>query len=382
MNAGQRLQRDGVLVRVGQFSAEVMPVAAHGERSGADRAAEVEGEDLAARVPPELKRHQRQQHGFSGAGRADDEGVTDIPDMQRKPERGGAFGPGVEQWSVAEMLILFRPRPDRRERDHMGEIQCADGRLADIGIGMSGQTSEPGIDRIDRLEHDVEIARLDDLLDQPQLLVGPADILVPDRDRGGDIGHAGHIRAEFLQGHVRVSRLVRGIGIDQHGLLVGHHLFEDRGDALAFGKPLTAYSGQQLGCIQLVHEDGTGRPAIGKGQPVQLVEQARRRDAGKAGDRQDAEVMITQTRLQPAGQRLVGQERIEIDRHLGHAHAMTVGRNRRMQVGQRSGVIEPVAVRHEAVEQRQHVIGTVDEAAHLFPGVHTRGFAALVEPGF
>ena len=348
-----------------------MPVAAHGKRGGADRTAEVEGEYLAPRIPPELKRHQRQQHGLARPSRADDEGVTNIPDMKRKPERGGAFGPGVEQRSVAEMLVPRLARPDRRERDHMGEIQCADRWLADIGIGMSGQAAEPGIDGVDRLDHDAEIAGLDDLLDQPQFLVSAADVLVPDRDRGRDIGHAGHISAEFLQGHVCVSGLVRSIGIDQCGLLVGHHLLEDRGDALAFGKPLTAYPGQQLGCVQLVHENGPGRPAIGKGQPVQLVEQARRRDAGKPGDRQDAEVMITQTRLQPAGQRLVGQERVEIDRHLGHAHAMTVGRNRRMQVGQRSGVIEPVAVRHEAVEQRQHAIGAVDETAHLFPGVHT-----------
>jgi hypothetical protein len=47
VDAGQRLKRHrrGAF---GQAAAEIVPVAAHGERRGADRAAEVEGEDLAA----------------------------------------------------------------------------------------------------------------------------------------------------------------------------------------------------------------------------------------------------------------------------------------------------------------------------------------------
>jgi hypothetical protein len=47
-DAGERLQRDGVGA-FGQAAAEIVPVAAHGERGGADRAAEVEGEDLRRR---------------------------------------------------------------------------------------------------------------------------------------------------------------------------------------------------------------------------------------------------------------------------------------------------------------------------------------------
>jgi hypothetical protein len=49
VDAGQRLERNGNLVPFGQPAAKIMPVAAHGERRSADRTAEVEGEDLAAR---------------------------------------------------------------------------------------------------------------------------------------------------------------------------------------------------------------------------------------------------------------------------------------------------------------------------------------------
>jgi hypothetical protein len=40
---------DDAVGAFGQAAAEIVPVAAHGERRGADRAAEVEGEDLRAR---------------------------------------------------------------------------------------------------------------------------------------------------------------------------------------------------------------------------------------------------------------------------------------------------------------------------------------------
>ena len=92
-------------------------------------------------------------------------------------------------------------------------------------------------------------------------------------------------------------------------------------------------------------------------------------------------MLIAQARLQPAGQRLIGQQRIEIGRGFGHADAMPVDRNRRMQVSQRPGVIEPAAFRHKTVEQRQHAVGAVGKAAHQFPRVHARRFAALVKPG-
>ena len=307
--------------------------------------------------------------------------MAHVAHMQGKPERRRSLGPAVKQWGCAEMIVAFRPRPHGGRRDHVGKVERRDRRLPDIGIGMSGQAAEPGVDGIDRLDHDAEIAGLDDLFDQPQLFVGAAGVLVPDGDGRRDIGHPGHVGAEFLQGHVRVGGLVRRIGIHERRLLVGHHLLDDRRDALALGEPLPPDLRQQPGRVGLVHKDGAGGPSVGKGQPVHLVEQAGCGGARKAGDRQKPEMLIAQSGFQAAGQRLIGQQRIEIDRSFGHADAMPVGRNRRVEVGQRAGVIEPSALGHEAVEQRQHAVGAVDEAAHQFPGVHARGLAPFIQPG-
>ena len=146
----------------------------------------------------------------------------------------------------------------------MGKVKRRDRRLPDIGIGMSGDRAEPGIDGIDRFGHGREIAALNDLFDQPQLLVGDPRIGIPDGNGRRDVGHACHVGPKFLQGHVGIERLVRRIGVHERRLLVGHHLFQDRGDALALGEPLPPDPGQQLRCVGLVHQDRAGGPAIGK----------------------------------------------------------------------------------------------------------------------
>ena len=136
------------------------------------------------------------------------------------------------------MLVARRARPDRRQRDHVREIERRDRRLADIGVDMAGQRPEPGLHRIDALRHAGEVASLNDLLDQPQFLVGDTRIVVPDRYRRGDEGLPDRVGSEFLQGGVGIHGLVVGIGIEQRRGLVGHHLLQDRGDRFALGEPL------------------------------------------------------------------------------------------------------------------------------------------------
>ena len=80
--AGEWLQRDRGVHALGEIAAEIVPITAHGERGGADRTAEVEGEDLGPFVSAELQGHEREQHGLPRAGRADDERVADVADVK------------------------------------------------------------------------------------------------------------------------------------------------------------------------------------------------------------------------------------------------------------------------------------------------------------
>ena len=87
-------------------------------------------------------------------------------------------------------------------------------------------------------------------------------------------------------------------------------------------------------------------------------------------------------RLQPACQRLVDQQRVEVHRHLGHAHAVALGRDAGMQVGQRLGVIEPGSVRYKALDELQHARGAVDETAQHLAAVDAALGASFVQPRF
>ena len=86
--------------------------------------------------------------------------------------------------------------------------------------------------------------------------------------------------------------------------------------------------------------------------------------------------------LEAACERLIGQQRVEIHRRLGNTDSMPFRRDGRMQVGQRLGIIEPRAFRHESVDEVEDAVGAVGEAAHDLMCVNAGMFAALVEPGF
>src|SRR3546814_14474259 len=90
---------------------------------------------------------QREQHRLAGAGRPDDQHMTDIADMTSEAERGRAFGLAVKHGGWTEMLVPFRPRPHRRQGNEVGAIEGGHRRLAAIGVDMARQTPGPGFGR-------------------------------------------------------------------------------------------------------------------------------------------------------------------------------------------------------------------------------------------
>ena len=234
--------------------------------------------------------------------------------------------------------------------------------MAHIGVDMTGQTSEPGFHSVDGFADAGEVAALHGLFDQAQAIFRDAGIVVPYRDRRGDIGLADQIGAQLLQRGIGIEGFVRRVGIHQHRRFVGHHLLEDRHDGFALGEPLAADAPQNFGRVGLVETDGAGDPAIGKGEAVQIVEQARPGLRGKAHDRQRAKMRLSKPRLQSAHQILVGQNRVEMHRNVGQAHTLLAGGYAGMQIGERAGVVEPAGLRHEAFDEREHAIGAIDES--------------------
>src|SRR6516162_4855163 len=92
---------------------------------------------------------------------------------------------------------------------------------------------------------------------------------------------------------------------------------------------------------------------------------------------------IAKPRLKPTGERLVGQQRVEMHGNLGHAHAMTPGRDRRVKIGQRLRVGEPRGLRDESLDKLKHAVGAVDKAIEELMGINAAlAGSPLVEPAF
>jgi hypothetical protein len=165
-------------------------------------------------------------------------------------------------------------------------------------------------------------------------------------------------------------------------VLVGHHLLQDRHDRLALGEPLPADAAEHPNRVGLVEADGAGCPAIGKGEPVEIVEQARPSLRRKAHDGQRAQMRLAKPRLEASGQVLVDEEGVEVHRRLGDPHPLAAARDAGMEVGEGLGVVEPFGLGHESLDQPQHPVGAVDEPGERAAPVGAVAGSVLIEPGF
>src|SRR3546814_15925965 len=79
---------------------------------------------------------------------------------------------------------------------------------------------------------------------------------------------------------------------------------------------------------------------------VECIEAARPAHAGEAEHRQRADMRLTKPRLQSAGQRRVGEQRIEVDRRLGDGDQMCTRRDRAVQEDQRLSIVQRSNIEH------------------------------------
>ena len=89
-----------------------------------------------------------------------------------------------------------------------------------------------------------------------------------------------------------------------------------------------------------------------------------------------------EARLQTAGKRLVGEQRIEMHRRFGNADILCPCRDAAMQIGQRLAIIEPRDLGEEPFEQPEQTVGAIGKAIAQFARVHALVRLAFVEPAF
>ena len=181
------------------------------------------------------------------------EGIVQILNKvghEAKPATGGKEG-----------LALFK--------EHRPDFVISDLKMEDLdGIEVLANGDEP--------------SPVDDALDSEQLFVGASRVAIGNDDCGGDVAERDVVGAEFLQCCVSVSRLGRGIGVDQRALAVEHHLANDSRDRLSLGEPVPPQFGQVPRGLGFVERDPARHPAIGKAEIIESIEDAGCRRVRKA----------------------------------------------------------------------------------------------------
>ncbi|KWT98633.1 hypothetical protein APY03_0275 [Variovorax sp. WDL1] len=358
---------------------EVVVLAAQPENRGAHRAAHVEREDARAAIAAELHCQRGEKNRLAHAGRPRDQRVAHVADVRDQPERRRAIGASNDQRRAVEVVVLLRPGPYRRQGHHVRQVQRRDDGLTHVGVGVARNGRQPRIHGVERFRDGDEAASLNDTLHHAQLLVGHGRVGIEHRHRGGEVAEGNLIAAQLLQGCVGVGRLVAGVGIDQRAFLLEDRFAQERDDVLALGEPLAAQASQLPFRLGFVQAEKARAPAVGKAEAVEVIQNPRPGRGREAPHRHHAQVLVAQHGRQPADQGGIGQQRIEVERHFGHADAVASRRDGGVQVGQRLAVIEPGDFRHHAIEQVKDAIRLRDEGLQPLAPVHAIRRRVLVE---
>ncbi len=114
---------------------------------------------------------------------------------------------------------------------------------------------------------------------------------------------------------------------------------------------------------------------------VQRIEDARPGQVGKSENGQGAQMRLAQHRPQPAGERCIDQQTVEIERRRRHGDRMTLRRYGAVQIAQRLAIIQRPDLGHEAGQQVEHPAGLVREPGQFLPPVALPPVPAGVQEG-
>ena len=128
--------------------------------------------------------------------------------------------------SLAQVLVLFVPRPDRRQRHQMRERRGAHRRASHVRPEVAGERAEPGLLGVQRLVPHDEPVLLNHLPDRLDLAPREVDVPIPHHDRRRQIPVAHDVVADLLERAVHVPCLTGRSVVDQRRLLLGDGLLE------------------------------------------------------------------------------------------------------------------------------------------------------------
>ena len=264
---------EGTEGRAAAVARHVVVPAAAGIDRGPHRPALVEGADRDPGIAQGLQRHRAEQHRFAGAGRAEDQAVADVADVQVDPERRRAGRGAMHQRRRAGRIegagVFFAARPDAGQRQQIGQVAGVDHRPADVRDACGpAATAEPRLHGVHRLDPRREAFAHDLADDQPGTFDQRRAVRVHQDDDRRVVAEGDQGRAGLGDGRIRLAGHQQGVLVDRAALRLEHL----RPEAANLLLPLAAefpQFGQGLVLVEIDHARG---PAKRDRQVVQRVE--------------------------------------------------------------------------------------------------------------
>ena len=240
--------------------------------------------------------------------------------MEDEAKRGGAEGAGHRQGRPLERGVAFRPGPDGRHRQEVGQVEAGDHGPPHVGIGFARDRPQPGLDGVEVLDPRHQALGVERRLDRPRPRLRPVGGFAKDADGQAEIAVGAGVGAEGGQGGVALPGLADRIRVEEGRLFLGDGLAQQHPQSLALGEPTLAHPHDLQFRTGLVEGDPPRRPAIGKRQGPETVEQAGTGGRRQSAHRDHLQPPGPQSRLRPPGQGGIGQQDIEEHRRVRRPH--------------------------------------------------------------
>ena len=269
--------------------------------------------------------------------------MADVLDVQVETEGTRSFRLSVKKRRCIEMLVPRAAAPRERERHHVDEIARREHRLTHVAR-LAGDAREPCIDGIEVFDLSRLDAALDkDLPDEFCLFLDGFTIFVHDEHRRRVVDERDVIAFHGVHRVTDFGESVDGHVVDVvHVLLAAAHggVGDGRGQGLCLALELSPLARKLVRHVGLAHRDGSRHPTDREVEPVELVEESKGRVRAVGDGRDDAQVFVSELRLQSAVERCIVHVLVDEERNARVFHRPIVNGDGGMKVGHEAVLVE------------------------------------------
>ena len=246
--------------------------------------------------------------GFSSTGRSDDQGMSNVADVEIEPKRRCPLGSCIHKSRPIQLLVALGTCPDVRYGHHMDEIARRYVRAPAIMRKVSGDAAQPCIHGTNVFNLWTHVPVLEYIEDALGFRADKVVILVHDNHHGRIISIADLVRFHGTNRRLCFIEFIHGVVVDvlrRYGLLVKEHAADHDLERLHLASPTRFPAVQPTERVLLVLAEEARHPTVGKSFAIEIVEHAEQAVARISFRDNDLHILFPQLWIVAAKQRVV-----------------------------------------------------------------------------